>query len=148
MSKVAAEEIKKVRKKLNKYLFIKQELDARKAEYEEYLVEIYNPIQGVLLDGLPKGKGGISDTTGDRVARINQRELDYKKRQIEKLENEVLKIEMAICELDYQERFVLYCKYIKGINWLDMPEYTHYQNTQNHKYEVRGIEKIVLKNLL
>lgn len=142
------EEIKAVRKKLTQYRFIKKELQARKAEYEEYLTEIYNPIQGVLLDGLPKGKGGISDPTGNRVARINQRELDYKKKEIEKLEAALFKIETAINSLEYQERCVLYYKYIAGVAWIDMPEYTYYQKTQNRKYEAAGIEEIIRKNLL
>lgn len=142
------EEIKKVRKVLTQYRFIKKELQARKAEYEEYLTEIYNPIQGVLLDGLPKGKGGISDPTGNRVARINQHELDYKKKEIGKLEAEILRIETAINALDYQERCVLYYKYIVGVAWIDMPEYTFYQKTQNRKYETAGIEEIIRKNLL
>lgn len=142
------EDVKRVRKILNQYRFIKKELQARKAEYEVYLTEIYNPIQGVLLDGLPKGKGGISDPTGNRVARINQRELDYKKREIEKLEAAILRIETAINTLDYQERCVLYYKYIVGVSWIDMPEYTYYQKTQNRKYETSGIEEIIRKNLL
>ncbi|MCI5891798.1 MAG: hypothetical protein MRZ66_00105 [Clostridiales bacterium] len=142
------EDVKRVRKILNQYRFIKKELQARKAEYEVYLTEIYNPIQGVLLDGLPKGKGGISDPTGNRVARINQRELDYKKREIEKLEAAILRIETAINALDYQERCVLYYKYIVGVSWIDMPEYTYYQKTQNRKYETSGIEEIIRKKLL
>lgn len=142
------EDVKRVRKILNQYQFIKKELQARKAEYEVYLTEIYNPIQGVLLDGLPKGKGGISDPTGNRVARINQRELDYKKREIEKLEAAILRIETAINALDYQERCVLYYKYIVGVSWIDMPEYTYYQKTQNRKYETSGIEEIIRKKLL
>ena len=142
------EDVKRVRKILNQYRFIKKELQARKAEYEVYLTEIYNPVQGVLLDGLPKGKGGISDPTGNRVARINQRELDYKKREIEKLEAAILRIETAINALDYQERCVLYYKYIVGVSWIDMPEYTYYQKTQNRKYETSGIEEIIRKKLL
>ena len=142
------EDVKRVRKILNQYRFIKKELQARKAEYEVYLTEIYNPIQSVLLDGLPKGKGGISDPTGNRVARINQRELDYKKREIEKLEAAILRIETAINALDYQERCVLYYKYIVGVSWIDMPEYTYYQKTQNRKYETSGIEEIIRKKLL
>lgn len=140
--------IKNIRKKLMQYRIIKKELQARREEYNEYLIEVYNPLQGVLLDGLPKGRGGISDPTGNRVARINQRELDYKKNQIESLEAEIFKIESAIADIENPARSVLFFKYIKGVSWEDLSDYTHYQKTQNRKYESIGIEEIINKNLL
>ena len=61
---------------------------------------------------------------------------------------ELFKETVKINTLDYQERCVLYYKYIVGVSWIDMPEYTYYQKTQNRKYETSGIEEIIRKNLL
>ena len=152
--KIAADEIRRVRKILNSFCILKKERDERQTDYEEYLCDVYNPIQGVVLDGLPRGKGLTSDPTGNYVVCMEpyfesyQRALDRRKKSIDDLEERMFKIERAVNKLEYQQRYVLYLKYIKGISWAKLPEHTGYQNTQNRMYEALGIGNIVRMGLL
>lgn len=136
--------MKSVRRKLSEYSILKAELKVRQKELSE---DLYNTLRAASVDDMPKGTRGVTDLTGEAAATA-ERIKQFKKEQIEHIQTKMCSIENAVNSLEYQERHVLYTKYIQGISWLDLPEYTGYQNTQNHKYEANGVRIIAENHLL
>ena len=143
------EERKKVRSYLRQYRIIKQERDVRLSEYNKNVKNMYDPMRSIVLDGAPKSKYKKSDITGNTAVEVwdYSAELKKEKEQIDRLEAEIFKIESIIGQLDYRERGVLYFIYIQGMDWDELSDYTHYQRTQNYRYEVRGIDEIIRRGL-
>lgn len=147
MNEKKSKEIVRIRKKLECYTLLKKERAARIKDYNDYIEEAYNTLKASIIDGSPKSEGSISDQTGNKAVEITEI-LQNKKTEIECLEKEIYLIEAAINNLEYEERHILFLRYIRGIPWTNLPEYTGYQNTQNHKYVFSGIKNIAKQKLL
>ena len=133
------------RKWLNRYRFLKKEIQAREKDLEGFIREIYNPLQSISLDGMPKGKGFTADQTHTTYARIEKTYgtmITEMQTRIEDLRIALNEIETAINSLDEYERCVCYHRFMLGIYWADLPAYIGYEQAQCARIECTALAKV------
>ena len=133
-----------MRRWLSRYHFIIKEIGARREHLQDFIEELYNPLQATVQDGMPKG-GGISDPTLKRVLdikRLYETMMAEMQANIDSLYLTKNEIEQAVAQLDAAERCVIYHRYILGIAWADMPEYIGYERAQCYRLETSGLKKL------
>lgn len=121
----------KIRNKLRSYRLLKKELTARTKHTEEF--------RKVLLDPLPH--------TEKRLRAIYCEIINEMQNEAGKLLNEIKKIDKALQRLDERERSIIYFRYIEGIDWINLPEYVHYEQRTCQNIEVSALEKIIKMNI-
>lgn len=137
---------KAMRRYLRGYRYIEKELKARTEAMNDFLADIYNPLQGVALDGLPQGRGTVNDQTAaavERIERSYKRILEEMERDVKRLQQRRDEINAAIAELPDSERCVMYFLYVKGVRWYDLPAYTRYEKTNNQRAETRALNYLI-----
>lgn len=97
----------------------------------------------VKLDGMPRGKGGHSDLSS-YVAELDrlERELETERYRRIKTYTEIRK---CIEKIENEnEKDILFYRYIKGMDWIDIAEEMMYSERQVMRYHGKALEDLIL----
>ena len=108
-------------------------------------MELSDILEESPLRGFSSGDGGssgkIGDPVGDFVANQNDR-AEKKRKQIEKEEKPLVKMEKAFSVLNHAEEEIIIFRYFKGYGWKELAERCGYSVSHAKKLRRDGVEKI------
>ncbi len=120
-----------VRNVLKSYRLLQNELRSR----TEYISEF----RRILIQPLSKDEEVLRKVYNNIISEMVKNALKLQKN---------LKVLESITErLSGQERNIIYFRYIKGIDWVNMPEYMMYEQRTCQLFEVKALEKILKMNI-
>lgn len=96
-------------------------------------------ITGTDWEGMPHGKGGVSDPVGRSVEKITELQVQISE-NVERLVEFKQKIIDYLSRLDAVEYQVLYLHYIRYMNWCDVAYELGYSTQQVHRYKLKGLK--------
>ena len=121
----------KIRNAFKEYRLLEKELISRTAYIEEF--------KKIMINTLPKDEKTLYKIYKNIISDMEKNALKLRRR-LRLLDNIVNKLECA-------ERNVIYFKYIRGIDWIDMPEYMMYEQRTCQLFEMKALKKILKMNI-
>lgn len=115
------------------YKNIDEEIRLNKEAIEDIEMRYYNPINGVNMDGMPKGKGGTSNPTENTALNVPEwaseqlQELQAEQKALYALKRAIRK---ELERLPYIQRVIVSDFYIRGDNWVRISAQIHYSERQ------------------
>jgi len=105
----------------------------------------YEPRLGGALDGMPRAKGGTSSPT--EVAALNipesaRREREEAEARIKALCALKSAIMRELDKLDFAEKNILFCFYIRRFRWAKIAAQNHYSTTSCKKLRNQGLNEL------
>jgi hypothetical protein len=123
-----------LRRKLSGYKFLEKEMTGREAEMTELIKTLYAPLQTRPENGTKKA-----------LEKIYAKMLGEMQTRLEDLSAARNEIEALFEGLDEYEKCICYHRFIRGVHWIDLPEFVGYEQRQCQVYETRALEKIQKK---
>ena len=121
----------KIRNAFKEYRLLEKELISRTAYIEEF--------KKIMINTLPKDEKTLYKIYKNIISDMEKNALKLRRR-LRLLDNIVNKLEGA-------ERNVIYFRYIRGIDWIDMPEYMMYEQRTCQLFEMKALKKILKMNI-
>jgi hypothetical protein len=107
--------------------------------------QYYNSVGAVNMDGMPHGKGGTSSPVETTVLHIPRsasrtiREMERENGKLEKIKSEILH---ELNRLNYHQKAVILGFYIRGLQWEQISEQTHYSPRQCRNIRDTALDRL------
>lgn len=107
--------------------------------------QYYSSVGAVNMDGMPKGKGGVSSPTEQTALNIPRsvtrtiRDMEHENEKLERIKAEILQ---ELNRLTFHQRTVVSGFYIDGLQWERISAQTNYSPRQCRNIRDRALERL------
>ncbi len=135
----------KVVKILKFYKTIDEEISLNESVIGELHERYYSTVGAARLDGMPRGKGGVSSPVETTI--LNVPESAYNTiRELTEANTKLNKVKLAILKelngLPYLYKAIIIEFYIRGLQWGRISEHLHYSERQCKNVRNHALEKL------
>lgn len=108
--------------------------------------QYYNSVGAINMDGMPKGKGGVSSPVESTAINIpgsvsrTIREMEKENEMLEKIKAEILQ---ELNRLNFHQKAVIFGFYIEGLQWERISVQTNYSPRQCRNIRDNAIEELM-----
>lgn len=124
---------------------IAKEIEMNNAVIEDLNDRYYITLGAVNMDGLPRGKGGVSKPVENMVANVPdyvRKRIEGKQRRNKRLEEVGTAIGRELDRLNYYEKAVVLCFYVDGETWEQISGRLNYSPRQCRNIRDKALERL------